>query len=118
MTATPAPVRDLLWAVSGPVLWSIAFVVLYAAVSLGCRSPLAGTAVLGVDMLTVVLAALLASHLAAFGWSIVVARRVALSAGPPSTGRFLARLRLIGAVAGAVGTLCVGVPVLFLDNCI
>ena len=118
MTGTSAPVRDLLWAVVGPVLWSIAFVVLYAAVSLGCRSPFAGAAVLGVDMLTLVLAVLLALHLAAFAWAITVARRIVRSAGPDSTRRFLARIRLIGAVAGAVATLCVGAPILFLDNCI
>jgi len=112
--------RDLLWAVSGPALWAVAFVLLYAGVSLGCRSPLAGAVVLGADALTIVLAAVLALHLAGFGRLIATSRRVVAhaDAGPASTGAFLTRVRLMGAVAGAVATLCVGAPVLFLENCV
>lgn len=103
----------LLWATAGFILWSLAFIALYAGVSLGCRSPLASAELFGLNALNLALAALLLITILPLAWLVAASSRRAAG-----TNSFLVRLEFSLAVLGLLATLWIGLPVLFLEPCL
>jgi hypothetical protein len=109
----------LLVATGGLIVWSSAFVVLYAALSLGCEAGLQERPVAGTNALTLVLGGLWVIHLAVVGalqWYGVSLWRRGAGAGE-GAGRFLAAATCLIALTGLVSTVVIGLPVLVLPPC-
>lgn len=110
----------LLLATAGYIVWSIAFVFLYAFQGFACASGLGNSAISGVNLATAVLVFIWLAHLAAGGTLIAFAHRSRTMTGNipgADTRRFLADLAFLLSAAGMVSTLYIGAPVLFLDPC-
>lgn len=118
MSAT-APRAGLLPLFAGLVLWSSAFVLLYAALSIGCafgwEQQAFGPLTLQRFVLLVLWLAHLAALLALLAWTRRHARRVAPG---DRTGAFLARCALHATVVALVATVVNYAPVLTLSACL
>ena len=110
----------LLAATAGYIIWSIAFVFLYAFQGYACAAGLDSTSLLGLNLATAILLFIWIVHLAAGGALFAFARRTsssATSSADADTLRFLANLSCLLAAAGVVSTFYIGAPVIFLDPC-
>lgn len=110
----------LLAATAGYIVWSIAFVVLYAFQGYACASGLDATRLFGTNLATAILLFIWIVHLAAGGALFAYARRsrgAATSSPDADTERFLANLSCLLAAAGVVSTIYIGAPVIILDPC-
>jgi hypothetical protein len=115
----PVSAWRLLIALSGLIVWSIAFVVLYAGLSLGCEAGLQLRPFAWTNMLTIVLGALWAIHLGALGALQWYALRL-WHVGPEAesgVGRFLAAATCLIAATGLISTLVIGLPIVILPPC-
>ena len=110
----------LLAATAGYIVWSIAFVFLYAFQGYACASGLDAASLFGLNLATAILLLIWIVHLAAGGALFAFARRArsnATTSADAETLRFLASLSCLLAVAGVVSTFYIGAPVIFLDPC-
>lgn len=110
----------LLAATTGYIIWSVAFVVLYAFQGFACASGLDTTRLFGLNLATAILLLIWLVHLAAGGAVFAYARRVHSNvtiSADADTLRFLANISCLLAAAGMVSTLYIGAPVMFLDPC-
>lgn len=110
----------LLAATAGYIIWSIAFVFLYAFQGYACASGLDAMKLFGLNLATAILLFIWIAHLAAGGALFAYARRArsnATSSPNAETERFLANVSCLLAVAGVVSTFYIGAPVIFLDPC-
>lgn len=106
----------LLAATSGLIVWSSAFVLLYAGLSVGCRTPLPDMRLLGVNSLSAALVAVWGVHLAALA---LLQRRHVRRARRNAEGpaRFLAVLSCMITAAGLLATVLVGAALVLLPPC-
>ncbi len=108
----------LLLAVSGLIVWSSGFVMLYAGLSIGCKAGVHQTGVLGANLLTALLFVVLIVHLAVLAglqWhALTLWRRERGTGGYPA---FLAALTCLVTAVGLAGMLAVGLPVLMVPPC-
>ena len=110
----------LLAATAGYIIWSIAFVFLYAFQGYACASGLDATRLFGLNLATAILLLIWIVHLAAGGALFAYARRAhstAMNSPEADTERFLANLSRLLAAAGVVSTVYIGAPVIILDPC-
>jgi hypothetical protein len=113
----------LLVATSGLIVWSSAFVALYAGLSLGCEAGLQTRTLLGTNTLTVLLLAILALHLALLSglqwYSVVLMRRgfQRTPEGESDVAQFLAGLTYWVTIVALVSTVVVGAPIVALSPC-
>ncbi len=112
------PALRLLLVVGGLLVWSSAFVTLYAGLSVGCQLGLDRHGLLGVDLVTLALVLLGLVHLAPLAWLLRRHGRMQADAAGDRTASFLARLGLVIAAIGAVATLWVAFPALILPPCL
>lgn len=110
---------QLLIASSGLIVWSVAFVVLYATLSVGCAVGLHRHGVVAdMNALSLLLALLWLILLAAAGWvqwyGLARRRRDASHGGPL---RFLANVTCQVAFVGLLATFLTGLPIVFLPPC-
>ncbi|MET4699220.1 hypothetical protein ABIE65_002250 [Constrictibacter sp. MBR-5] len=107
----------------GLLVWSVAFVVLYGGLSLGCAAGAGQVTLWEADRLAIVLAAVWIAHLLLVVLPGVVGRRKWVGSGgeaPADHARatgFLWRLMRMLLLVGAVATLWIGLPVLVLPPC-
>jgi hypothetical protein len=114
--------RSALWlltASGGLILFSSAFVLLYAAIGVGCElgwdtRPLGGT-----NLLTALLGLVWVAHIVALGALQWYAAGLWRRADGPekATARLLAAMTCLLAAAGLVSTVFVGFPILVLPPC-
>ena len=119
---TPVPQgRVLLRLVAGLGVWASCFVLLYAGLSLGCASALAGKQVGGVSVLSALLTVIWVAHLAALAvmfWRAWSNRHVLpTDVQPASTARFTGRLTWVLHGVALVATVVIGLPILMLPAC-
>lgn len=110
----------LLLAVGGLIAWASAFVVLYVAVSLGCRYGWQQAELFGLNLLTLLLALIWVLHMAAIawlGWYGLSEWRSIRAAGEIGPSLYLAFLTGLIALVSLVGTVYLGAPVLILPPC-
>lgn len=114
MTAPPTtpPPRRLWWLVAGFVVWSSAFVALYALHAIGCAFAWSA------GPMRLWLALVLVAHLAVLAglWLLLVRRRATASQG--DTARFLHVAGLWATLAALVATFLVLAPPLLLTTCV
>ncbi len=110
------PLRTIALTAVGLIIWSICFVVLYAALSLGCAAGLHEWSLFGVRALNVILGCLWLVHFGLLGSAFLVLWRTQRQAQAASE-RFLVRLTCMLIVVGSAATLWVGFPVLLLPAC-
>lgn len=109
----------VLMAISGLIVWASCFVVLYAALSLGCTYGPPAFSIMGMAGLTWILFFLWIVHLLVLGWLIAKTRRLSRTAPQPSEpGRFVLRVTLILHVVGFLGSIWIGFPILMLRTCL
>jgi hypothetical protein len=115
---TVAAPGSLAGAAFGWIVWSSAFVSLYALLSLGCAFGWAESRWGPASALTALLTGLWVAHLAALLWLGVRAWR-SEPADAEATGsrRLLAFAARAGYVAALAGTVWLGFPILMLDPC-
>jgi hypothetical protein len=109
----------LLLAIAGFVIWASAFAVLYGMQGLGCTLDLQSVMFLGSNVLTLTLAALWILHLGACVALLWYARSL-WRPGPgveTQAKTFLAAVTCLVAATGAIATVYIGLPVLFLPPC-
>lgn len=117
--------QRLTGAVSGPIVWAVWFVVVYALTGIGCDAAWNERAVPGGNLLSLTMLASTVLALALIGWC---ARRgyVGWRRGREETAagleaqqrlRFLGLVMLVLAVLAAIGTVLVALPILMLDPC-
>lgn len=119
---TPVPQgRALLQLISGLGVWASCFVLLYAGLSLGCASSLAGKQIGGVSALSAILTAIWVIHLAVLVvmlWRAWRGRHAPAQDGQAvSTARFCGRLTWVLHGVALVATVVIGLPVLMLQAC-
>jgi hypothetical protein len=109
----------LVVAIAGLIVWSSAFVVLYAGLSVGCEAGLQQRPLIGTNALTVLLGALWLAHLGALGALQWYAIRVWHRAVEVQSGlaRFLTAVTCLIAGTGLFSTLVMGLPILVLPPC-
>ena len=110
----------LLLAIAGLVVWSSAFVALYAIVSLGCVYGWHRPELAGVRLLTALLALVWLAHLATLVWLqwYGLSRwRLLRRAGETGPALYLAALTGLIAAVSLVGTVYLGTPILLLPPC-
>jgi hypothetical protein len=110
----------LLLAVGGLIVWSSAFVVLYLTVSLGCVYGWHRPELLGLSLLTALLALLWLLHIAALAWLqwYGLARwRQIRAEGGNGPALYLAALTALVAAVSLVGTIYLGAPIFLLTPC-
>jgi len=119
MTRLP-PASALLAMIAGYLVWSLCFVALYAVLSVGCALHLQlRPGILGIDPLTLLLAAAWLLHLAALAWLVLAAWRKhprrphANGTGPA----FLPWVTLVLHLTALAATVWIGLPVLLLPPC-
>jgi len=110
------PLRTITLTTAGLIIWSICFVVLYAALSLGCSVGLHDWNLLGGRGLNVILGGLWLVHFGLLASAFFVLSRTRRQAQTASE-RFLVRLTCMLIVVGVAATLWVGFPVLLLPPC-
>lgn len=110
------PLRTITLTAVGLIIWSICFVVLYAALSLGCAVGLHGWNLFGARGLNLILACLWLVHFGLLASAFFLLWRTRRQA-ETATERFLVRLTCMLIIVGTVGTLWVGFPVLLLPPC-
>lgn len=111
--------RPVLMLTSGLIVWASCFVVLYAALSLGCTYGPPAFSLMGVAGLTWILFFLWLVHLLVLGWLIAKTRRLSRTVLHPSEpGRFVLRTTLILHVVGFLGSIWIGFPILMLPTCL
>jgi hypothetical protein len=123
MKASPVPARRIIWLVLGYLIWSAAFVTLYAALSIGCEYGWhERTAVAGISVQRLMLVILFLISLAAAGYGTWLTcqrwSRARAEAGrlvPPAG--FLEWASHLVAVSAFAATLATLVPVFFLTTC-
>lgn len=108
--------RRVLWLIAGFTVWSIAFVALYAMLSVGCAfgwhlMPVAGP----VTVQRIVLVALFALSIGAAVGTVVLAR--AASRAEPRGSPDLARIGMLAAWAALASSVVNFGPVFFLSAC-
>ena len=104
---------------SGLIIWASCFVVLYAALSLGCTYGPPAFSMLGMAGLTWILLFLWIIHLVALGWLIARTRIASRHMSRPAPfSRFAARTTLMLQVVGLIGTIWIGFPILMLPACL
>lgn len=104
---------------SGLTVWASCFVVLYAALSLGCTYGPPAFSIMGVAGLTWILCFLWIVHLLVLGWLIARTRSTARHMPQPTEpGRFALRTTLILQVVGLLGSIWIGFPILMLPTCL
>ena len=107
----------------GLLIWSVAFVLLYGGLSLGCAAGAGQGTLWEADRLAIVLAAVWIAHLVLVALPGATGRRrwVGSSAGATAdhdrATAFLWRLMRLLLLVGAVATLWVGLPILVLPPC-
>jgi hypothetical protein len=110
---------DLLLLCAGLVVWSSAFVWLYAALSLGCALGWEGVALGPLSLQRGVLIGLWAAHLAALAALLLWTRRHARTVPVEDrTGCFLARAAFHATVVALAATVINYAPVLALSPCL
>lgn len=119
---TPVPQgRVLLRLVAGLGVWASCFVLLYAGLSLGCASALAGKHIAGVSVLSALLAVIWVAHMTALVVMFLRAWRnrnvLPTDVQPASTARFTGRLTWVLHGVALVATVVIGLPVLMLPAC-
>ncbi|MEH3146847.1 MAG: hypothetical protein PGN34_16205 [Methylobacterium frigidaeris] len=107
---------DLLLLCAGLVVWSSAFVALYAALSLGCAFGWDAVALGPVSLQRGILVGLWLAHLALIAALLVWLRRRAAPTEDP--GRFLARATLWASVVALAVTAANYAPILGLSACL
>jgi hypothetical protein len=110
--------RRLLLAVSGLIVWSSGLVALYGGMTLGCEAGLHRHPMLGTNLLTLLLAAVLLVHLGllvALQWYAWVAWQRRRGTGDAAA--FLASLTLLVTAVAVVGMVAVGLPVIMVPPC-
>jgi hypothetical protein len=111
--------RRLLLAIAGLIVWSSAFVTLYAVLSVGCAADVHRLEVLGANALTVLLLALFLAHLAGLGglqWYSVSLWRARKD--PTRSGGYLAVLTCVVTAASLFSMLFLGLPILMIPPCV
>lgn len=104
---------------SGLIVWASCFVVLYAALSLGCTYGPPAFSIMGAAGLTWILLFLWIAHLLVLGWLVARTRRLSRHTPQPSEpGRFVLRTTLILQVVGLLGSIWIGIPILMLPTCL
>ncbi len=108
--------RALLRTCAGLGIWASCFVLLYAGLSLGCASFLAGLHVLGIPILNVLLTLLWLAHVL---WAGVLLRDAwrHRHAHSDVSRLFAARLTWMLGIVGLLATVVTGFPVLMLQAC-
>jgi membrane protein implicated in regulation of membrane protease activity len=119
---TPVPQgRALLRLIAGLGVWASCFVLLYAGLSLGCSSSLAGRQFAGMSLLSLLLTLIWIAHLAVLAVMLWRAWRdrhaPSPDAQPASTARFTGRLTWVLHGVALVATVVIGFPVLMLPAC-
>lgn len=116
---TPLPQgRALLQLIAGLGVWASCFVLLYAGLSLGCASSLAGKHIGGVSVLSAILTAIWVIHLAVLVVMLWRGRHAPAQDGQHvSTARFTGRLTWVLHSVALVATVVIGLPVLMLQAC-
>jgi membrane protein implicated in regulation of membrane protease activity len=119
---TPVPQgRALLRLIAGLGVWASCFVLLYAGLSLGCASALAGWRMAGMSVLSLLLTLIWIAHLAVLVvmlWRAWRDRHAPSPEGQPaSTARFTGRLTWVLHGVALVATVVIGFPVLMLPAC-
>jgi hypothetical protein len=109
----------LIGAAFGWIVWSFAFVLLYAVLSLGCMFGWHGGSVGGSNLLTPLLAAIWVGHLAVLGALLAFTWRARPSADEHGTGthRLLSFATRVGYVSALMATVWLGFPILLLAPC-
>lgn len=121
MSASPVPARGMIWLVLGYLIWSAAFVALYAALSIGCEFGWHERFVLGeVSLQRIVLVLLFLASLLAAGLAMRATwhRRARFQNGrtvPPAG--FMEWVSHFVAVTAFAATLATLVPVFVLTTC-
>jgi hypothetical protein len=103
------------------VIWMTYFIVVYAAVSVGCIAGFANTHAFGINAITLVLAlitALAALGIAAFGWVGLRGWRVSRGSDLKSERvRFAGAVTVLIALLALIATAWVGLPIVMLHPC-
>jgi len=109
---------SLLAMMSGLIVWASCFVVLYVALSLGCRYGIPDFSAAGLPGLVWVLALLWLAHLALLGCMAHATWRRYRASGQASPAyRFALRSTLALHVVGFLATVVIGFPVLMMPPC-
>ena len=117
MTATHASLR-LLGLVGGLLLWSSAFVALYALHAVGCAVTWAEVGVGPVSLSQVVLIAVWLAHLALLILLLLRCRTWLRDSMPGSGDRFVARSSIALTVVAIIATGYTGLPIMLLRHCV
>ncbi|HEX2256585.1 MAG TPA: hypothetical protein VHG92_07775 [Afifellaceae bacterium] len=110
----------LLLAVGGLIVWASAFVVLYSVDSLGCVYGWHQPELAGINLLTMLLAAIWLIHIVALvwlQWSGLARWRRIRGDGENGPALYLAALAALIAAVSLVGTVYLGAPILILPPC-
>ncbi|WP_201159620.1 hypothetical protein [Rhodoplanes elegans] len=106
----------LLLLVAGFVIWSSAFVLLYAASSIGCAAGWERTTVAGTSLLRALLVLLWIAHLGALVALVIYTWR-RRPGGPGGTATFVRRVAVGAGTAALVATLWTGAPIVATTMC-
>lgn len=123
MSTSPVPAIRTVWLVAGYIVWSIALVTLYAALSIGCEYGWHEMiAFAGISVQRLVLAALFLVAMAAASAALFLTWRRRQAARDPSgeavaPSRFLESVSYFVALTALAATLVTLVPVFFLTAC-
>lgn len=117
MTAAHASLR-LLGLVGGLLLWSSAFVALYALHAVGCAITWTEVGVGPVSLSRVVLLAVWLVHLALLILLLLRCRTWLRDTAPGSGDRFVARSSVALTVVAFVATAYIGLPIVLLRHCV
>lgn len=109
---------NLLLIMAGLLVWSSAFIALYAALSVGCAFGWDTRTIGPVDLQRAVLVAVWLLHLGLIGALLLFARRRVRNAEPDENARFLTRAALAATIVAAAVTLVNYAPILGLSTCL
>lgn len=107
----------LLWFVAGYIVWSVAFVALYAVQALGCKWGWHLRQVGPVSLQHLVLGAIFAGHVAVITVLSLIAWRWWRSKGDDE-GRFIRASAVALSVSALVATIWTGLPAVVLAACV
>jgi LytS/YehU family sensor histidine kinase len=111
--------RRLLLAVTGLIVWSSAFVTLYAVLSVGCAAGVHRLDLLGANALTVLLLAVFMAHLTGLGglqWYSMTLWRARKD--PTRSSGYLAVLTCVITAVSIFSLLFLGLPILMVPPCV